>query len=372
MTTPTRTLTYLFATALVLPLTLGSGGQPSAGVHAGTEARRLAPQTEEAGESARAGAPPAAWRPYARTSPWNTPIQSNPPLARRSDAKVRSLVRAGKRRGWTIGGRNFGVPVFYVGRRAPRRDVKLVDRWRAADRLLNVPLPKRAFPDPKIDGHMAIVDRGRRCEWDFYAADKRGKRSWRAIWANRIELNSDGVFDRGAGARASSFALLAGLLRPAHFARGTIDHALVFAYPYTKRGNIGPATTNDGRRRGFGYMREGARLQLDPRLDVESLGLPAWQQVIARTLQTYGMYLADTSGGPISLFAQHPRSDTGGLAYPWGSTLYPALPLRLLPHFRVLASKPRPDGFDLKIGGGNVVPSRCGRFEGLLPGRGAQ
>jgi hypothetical protein len=285
---------------------------------------------------------------------------------------VASLVRAGRSRSFVIAHSHWSVPVFYVNRGTPRRTVALRDRWRPADRLLRVPIPQRAFSDRELDGHMAIVDLEARCEWDFYAARRRRDGSWKAVWANRIELNGDGVFDRGAGARASSFGLLAGLLRPQHFTAGRIEQALVFGYPFTSRGNVWPATTNDGKEAGAGYMKEGLRLQLSPGLNLRKFHLKPWQKVVARALQRYGMYLADTSGGPVSLFAQHPHSDVGGETYPWGQTSYPALPVSLLRHFRVLDARRLSDGFFRRIGTGNVVPSRCGKFAGLRPGRGEQ
>jgi hypothetical protein len=320
----------------------------------------------------RLGAPPAGlWRPYSRTSAWNRRIGIHPSIHPNSPRLVASLVRAGRSRGFVIAHSHWSVPVFYVNQKTPRHSITLLDRWRPADRLLDVPIPERAFSDRELDGHMAIVDLDAQCEWDFYAARRTRTGSWKAVWANPIELDGDGAFDQGAGARASSFALMAGLLRPQHFNAGRIEHALVFGYPFTTRGNVWPATTNDGKRSIAGHISEGARLQLAPDLDLRKFQLDSWQKVVARALQRYGMYLADTSGGPVSLFAQHPRSDVGGVSYPWGNVDYPTLPVSLLRHFRVLESRRLPDGSSRRIGMGNVAPSRCGEFAGLRPRRGA-
>jgi hypothetical protein len=320
----------------------------------------------------QSGAPPVGlWRPYSVTSAWNRRIGTHPSIHPNSHRMVATLVQAGRSRGFVVAHSHWSVPVFYVNQETPRRSIALLDKWRPADRLLGVPIPERAFSDRELDGHMAIVDLDAGCEWDFYGARRTGNGSWKAVWANRIEVNGDGVFDEGAGARASSFALMAGLLRPQHFNAARIEHALVFGYPFTARGNVWPATTNDGKSSTAGYIPEGARLQLAPDLDLRTFQLDRWQKVVARALQTYGMYLADTSGGPVSLFAQHPRSDVGGVAYPWGNVDYPTLPVSLLRHFRVLESRRLPDGFFRRIGMGNVVPSRCGGFSGLRPRRGA-
>ena len=54
-----------------------------------------------------------------------------------------------------------------------------------------------------------------------------------------------------------------------------------------------PANQDDGTNPNPLALREGSLLQLDPRLRVARLSLPAWQKTIARALQRYGMYLVD-------------------------------------------------------------------------------
>jgi hypothetical protein len=78
----------------------------------------------------------------------------------------------------------------------------------------------------------------------------------------------------------------------------------------------------------------GARLQLDPSLNLSSLGLSRWQKTIARALQVYGAYVAESSTG-LALFAQNPVNYRSN-PYPWASGPYAFLPKTLVSRLRVL------------------------------------
>ena len=118
---------------------------------------------------------------------------------------------------------------------------------------------------------------------------------------------------------------------------------------------MAPATASDGKGSGPGTIPEGAHIQLDPSLDLATLGLNAWQTVIARALQTYGMFVGDT-GGTVGLSAVNAGSLPTGVSYPWGSAAYAYLPTSLLSHMRVLTLSPQysPHGY--------LDPGSCGVF----------
>ena len=71
---------------------------------------------------------------------------------------------------------------------------------------------------------------------------------------------------------------------------------------------MAPATESDGRTRSGDAIPEGARVQLDPSLDLEALGLQGYELTIARALQEYGAYLGDTGGRGLTFYAVHPMS----------------------------------------------------------------
>ena len=275
---------------------------------------------------------------YASTSPFNRPIPSGARLDPGSDVMVRQLVSEVQAKGWAIATREYSVPIFAAGKKTPRTSVRIRNNGKKV--ALRVPIPRSAFPAEGSDAHMVVLDRATRCEYDFYRASKRPDGIWEADWMNALRTTGTGVFPIGFGARASGFAVAAGALTPRHFKEGRIDHALVFTLNSTKAGGpVPPATSSDGRSTAPGAIPEGARLQLDPTLDLDSMPLAPWQKVIARALQRYGMYLADT-GGAVALFAQHPRS-AGGYRYPWGEADYGYLPSWLATHLGVLELGPQ-------------------------------
>ncbi len=72
---------------------------------------------------------------------------------------------------------------------------------------------------------------------------------------------------------------------------------MAFNYPFTKaRAPVPPATGTDGQTDAQGAIPEGARLQLTPDLDLDSLNLTRYEMIITRTMQDYGLILVDTGG----------------------------------------------------------------------------
>jgi hypothetical protein len=264
---------------------------------------------------------------------------------------VQRLV-AGAVQGFPIAAGAWTFPVYSAAVSSPRFDVSLTVSWAPARLMSGVPIPLQAAPDPAGDQSLTVLDPATNCEYDFWGASKGADGKWSAWWANATMLNGNGIYAGGSSTRASGFANGLGLIRPEELAAGHIDHALVFGFPDTKAGGpVSPATHSDGVSSVPGAIPEGARVQLDPLLDLNSLGLNDWQKTVARALQTYGMFLSD-SGGTTSLYAVNTQSV--GVAYPWGDATYPLMPTSLLSHMRVLTfppQNPSPPAF--------LVPTPC-------------
>lgn len=205
--------------------------------------------------------------------------------------------------------KQWTVPVYYADASTPRQDVSLTENW-GASVLRNVPVPSNAKPDPSDDAHLSIVDRSTGCVYDFWGA-KGGGGGLSASWGNAIPSTSNGIYPGGMGSRGSGFSAAAGIVTADELRRGVINHALVFAYPNTKSGGpVFPATKSDGRSGGGAALPEGARVRLDPSLNLASLGLTPYELTIATAMQKYGMILGDTSGG-FTVYAQNPQSAPG-------------------------------------------------------------
>ena len=244
--------------------------------------------------------------PYTAGSDWNRALPRNVRIHPRSRTFVRGLVAGARDERIVLSVRRYTVPVYVAPPNTRRYDVRSTASWADGRILEAVPIPPHARPDPESDGHLAVVDLREACEYDFWRARRVGNR-WTAAWGTVLPLRGDGV-NRDAGARATGFGLLAGLIFPNELRRGRIAHALAFAYPFTRAGGpVPPALRSDGRSRRPDALPEGARLQLDPALDLDALDLEPHERTIAEALQRYGMILADT-GGTLGIYAVHPQS----------------------------------------------------------------
>jgi hypothetical protein len=283
--------------------------------------------------STSAGARPAAAAtalrvpPYSKKSPLSTPIGRQARVDATSPQKIGALAAAIEDSGFVVALRRWTVSVFLADEQTSFRRIPLTADW-APRRMSNpVPLPARARPDPGGDGHMVVVDPTRGCEYDFYAAHRSSSGSWSAGWQTRLSIDGRGTVRGSPSTRASGFGLLAGLIFPRELTRGRIDHALVFSSPLVRNGRpVPPATESAGGSSDPNGLPMGTRVRLNPDLDLSKLPLTRYEKTIARALQIYGMYLADT-GGTLTLYAVHPESyesDPYGDIFPAGEE-YPSL-----------------------------------------------
>jgi hypothetical protein len=109
--------------------------------------------------------------------------------------------------------------------------------------------------------------------------------------------------------RACGLPLIAGLIRVEEMQAGAIEHALVIAYPHVRAGFYTPPASTSQAANGNGAQADrgipcGGRIQLDPSLDLDALGLTPSGKIIALALQKYGAYVGDYSGA-MSLYAEN-------------------------------------------------------------------
>jgi len=178
-----------------------------------------------------------------------------------------------------------------------------------------VPLPPGALPSRGTDGHLVVWQPATDRLWEFWRLTRTATGP-RASWggAMRDVSASSGVYGRGSwpgaepwwGASASSLSIAGGLITLEDLRRGAIDHALAIALPEIRAGVYSsPAKRGDGRSADPLALPEGARLRLDPSLDVAGLGLPRTARLIAEAAQRYGLVVRDGSS-IVQLFAQDP------------------------------------------------------------------
>lgn len=355
---------FVLAMTANAPVDAAAEGHPRVGRASSSKART------SSNESETPSAPPGS-RLYSSASPFNQAVPANPPIVPDSSQMIQGLVQAGQEKGFVLTVGSWTVSNFVANPQTPLANValrKAPPNWGVApdylgfppgwsdslsrvipDTMYGVPIPASARPDPSLDAHMTVLDPGTDCEYDFYGAHKTVN-GWTAVWGNSTRIDGEGIYPHGMGTKASGFAGDAGLIWPNELKSGHIEHALLFAYPYTKGGGpVPPATSSDGLSNLVGAMSEGTRLQLDPSLNLNSLGLAPYQRTIAEALQAYGMILGDT-GGAFGLFAvarNSYRTNPYKGILPAGA--YPDLSDIPASRFRVIASPPQQEKPALKL-----------------------
>lgn len=290
---------------------------------------------------------------FADTSPWNTPIATNPALDADSALMISNLKSLAKNLTGNI--KKWTIPLFVIdASQSPKKTVKITDTSSnpAVDPNLdliaeNVPLPDGIWPDQEADGHLLLVDPKLHKSWDFsHARNVNGQ--WQASRLDIWDLNGSGFRAPFVGknwwtygASGSGMPLIGGLIRLDEIKAGVINHALAFDGPINRRASTAtgrdelcpPASRTDGTGIGKQYLYMGARLQLNPNLDLNKLGLSSAAKVIARAMQKYGLYNSGTTYEDFTLYFQHLGADGGA----WSAYNFPDELIKIpVEEFRVL------------------------------------
>jgi hypothetical protein len=263
--------------------------------------------------------PPGCWRPYARTSPFNTPLPADPRVAPRSDAIVGRLVGFGPLQhleaGHDGGASDYGHPTYWSRPDDPLVRLHCTRRWgRCELEGRSIRIPRGARPAGGDDGHMTVVDQERGWEYDLYDVEREGGRGnvLRIGWGGRTGLYGTGL---GSHAVASGFGSLAGIIRAEELLSGQVQHALFLVVHCDSGSHVYPAVKSGASCASAGEPNEGAppmgtRLQLDmSEAEIAALDAPYWRKAIFRAMARYGMFVGDTGSGSWSL------KEESGLTY---------------------------------------------------------
>jgi serine/threonine-protein kinase len=238
-----------------------------------------------------------------------------------SDATIQWLANTG---GWGSGKMrvDFSMRVLQAMPSSPQVPFRPAhDFYRSASDLVpSIPLPlgggTEGRPDYQCpvseqDCHLIIVDRDHHTLYEALAASYDGKAVSALIlvlWdLNRIYPPS-GRGDQCTSADAAGYPIAPLMFNADELASGHIDHAIRFILPNDRirAGVFMHPATHAGSPSGPALAPPyGVHLRLKPSYDISRLRPAA--QVVARSMQKYGMFLAD--GGTIALTAQN-DSDT--------------------------------------------------------------
>jgi hypothetical protein len=257
------------------------------------------------------------WRPFSDASPWNAPIAAGATVAPDSDALIADFAASSQWPYLSINIDNYSIPVYRVDSSTPLATMQatIIGGEGFENGRATLPIPPGAVVAQGTDRHLCIVDRQSQKEWGFWDTNKTGSAAWTCSVGAAADLGGTGVrppkdgrpsWRMSVGARACGFALSAGLITVDEIRAGRIEHALVIAYPHIRSHFfVSPASTAQGTTDKAISTRGipcGGRVQLDPTLDVDNLGLSRSGLIIARALQEYGAFVGDFSGA-MSLYA---------------------------------------------------------------------
>ena len=297
-------LATLVALAVATVTALVSWGAPGSRDRDGTgPASPGTGNDSDPGGSAPLSAPEGPDLP-ARADAWSTPIGPDPALD--SDSGVISAyLGSGPVSANVV---QYGIPVYEADADTPRYDVDCRRDW--GDCPLErspVPIPDGARPSEGTDAAMAIVDAEAGISYEFWQVE-RDDGSWVASWGDVADL--DPASPSLSEATGAGLSLVDGLVTPEEVAAGEIPHALTFSTNNACEVRFRPpASKTDGESDREDCIEQGARIQLDPDLDLDRLELTPVERAVASALQRYGAYARDNGGTPIAFIFETPGAE---------------------------------------------------------------
>ncbi len=204
---------------------------------------------------------------------------------------------------------DYSASLYVVDSNTPRQTVEFYDcqekgytpqgLFDGPAHFVDVPIPSGTRVSSGTDKALTLWSPSTDQLWEFWVMEKQGS-AWRACWGGRIDdvSQSPGQFEYPFGATATGIPMVGTMLRVQDVASGRADHALGLALlSPADAGRVRyPANRSDGSDRSPDAIPEGARLRLDPSLDVESLGLTPVGVIVARAAQKYGFIVVDRAG----------------------------------------------------------------------------
>lgn len=274
-------------------------------------------------------------RPYSNDSPWNTPIPTNTAYEAQSAGYVDRI-------GSTLSANvsSYTYPFYYVNNSTPEQSVTISGIYTnvttptslsKTSGTFKIRMPASAVSASGTDANIIVWNPDSGDEYGLWQAHKNSNGSWSAVNGYHYNTNWSAVPPKGFMSRGAGLPYFAGLIRPCEIAQGHIDHALAFGYSGVGAPPVYPATKSDGSGV-YPNLPEGARIQLDPSLteaDLKAGGCSGTCLIIAKAIQTYGMYVIDYSGSSKIYAEYQTTANWGSNGVPsWSSSIASAVPMK--------------------------------------------
>lgn len=239
--------------------------------------------------------------------PFSTPVPADAAVDPGSEAMIARIARDHALFANLV---EFAIPIYVAAADTPRVSVACTMDWGTCPfDGVGVPIPDGARPHSGSDGAMVVVDPASRQVFEFWQAAPRGGGQWTTSWGAINSLDGSGW---GGNSTAAGASRLAGVIQIDEIAAGSIPHALAIQSDSTCAGTFRPpALKTDGHSTRPDCIPEGARIRLDPAVDVNALKVSPAARAVARALQTYGAFIVDSGGAPMSVSFQLDPSAKG-------------------------------------------------------------
>lgn len=275
---------------------------------------------------------PAAFRPFTDGSYWNKPLPDDAPVDERSDQFLDFLEEDSSTDYIELAGADgdgrWGHPIYWSERGDPTCNVRNNCDYKRPPEFDSVRIPAHARQDPTSDAAMTVYDRQKGIVYGFYRARYDAPTGrWSACGGTAYYLDSNGL---EGGLKASDDKRNFGhrglppptyTVRYDEISKGVIDHVLKIAVNTASTDHVWPMTGSDGDSRDPFAPPEGARLRLDPDIDLDSLDLTRAEKIIASALQDYGAIVGDQSGATAVLKVENTVAEGRGQL--WDGVLRP-------------------------------------------------
>ena len=239
---------------------------------------------------------------FPASNPWNERVDQLP-VAKNSAAMIRSIgLDATAHADFGSGlwdGSRIGIPFVVVsGRSTPkaRPHFEYADESDRGPYPIPANVPIEGEPNAGDgDRHAIIVDRDTCTLYELYALQRTAS-GWSAGSGAIWKLDSNHLRPATwTSADAAGLPILPGLARYDEVAAGSINHALRFTAPETRRAYVYPARHYASDSTDPSLPPMGLRVRLKASFDISSFPPQTW--VVLRALKRYGMMLAD-NGSP--------------------------------------------------------------------------
>ncbi|GAC66830.1 carbohydrate-binding domain-containing protein [Gordonia soli] len=296
----------------------------------GTAIQHFSVSQAGAGPSARSS---ADGRYFAGDSFWNTPVPTGVQLDSRTSRWVTMLRNSSAIREIAMNSRAWTTTLYLAPAGTPKKSIRVSNN---ANKTVSIPYRSNYVPSPDGDAHLAVIDQADGCLYEFQGFNA-GSGSAIAHATYHAYTGSGGHV-AGPAHAGGEFSYVAGMITPRDVSRGVIDHALRFAVPIGSQNFVYPGTRTDGTT--ADGIPQGIRMRLNPSINLDTLGLNPFQTMVAKALQTYGGYNADTSGS----FSLYTQSTADGSSYAQPPV---SLPKSLIDHLQFL--EPTLDSVDVRL-----------------------